>query len=278
MTNVQRPDEETGWEDFTSSSRIAWKTGTSFGFRDAWAIGITPGYTVGIWVGNASGEGRPGIIGGSAAAPIMFDLFRLLPESKWFEMPYDDLQPALVCRQTGFIAGPTCEETDSLLIPRTPHSGRTCPYHRLIHLSADGQFRVSAECYAPSEMKHASWFVLPPAMEWYYRSKHPWYRPLPPLMAGCADGDGTMMEFIYPKPNVSVFIPKNLDGETEKLVIKVAHRQSGARIFWHLDDQYLGETIQFHQQEILPTPGWHTITLMDEKGNRITRRFQCVNP
>jgi penicillin-binding protein 1C len=278
MTNVQRPAEETGWEEFRSSSRIAWKTGTSFGFRDAWAIGITPGYTVGVWVGNASGEGRPGILGGTAAAPILFDLFRLLPESGWFEIPYDDLEPAIICRQSGYLASPQCDDTDTLQIPRTTNTKPSCPYHSLIHLSADGQFRVSAECYTPSEMLHKSWFVLPPVMEWYYRSKHPTYKPLPPLMDGCMNGHGSTMEFIYPKPHVAVFIPKNLNGETEKLVIKVAHRQSGARIFWHLDDHYLGETVQFHQQEILPTPGWHTITLMDEQGNRISRRFQCVNP
>src|SRR5690606_22473669 len=74
MTSLRRPDHEGQWEVFSSSRKIAWKTGTSFGYRDAWAVGVTPGYTIGVWVGNADGEGRPGVIGLNAAAPIMFDV------------------------------------------------------------------------------------------------------------------------------------------------------------------------------------------------------------
>ena len=87
MEEVMRPGEEGLWQQFSSSQKIAWKTGTSFGFRDAWAIGITPKFVVAVWAGNTDGEGRAGLIGVQTAAPIMFDIFRELPSSKWFSKP-----------------------------------------------------------------------------------------------------------------------------------------------------------------------------------------------
>lgn len=76
MNELARPEEDANWEMYSTSQKIAWKTGTSFGFRDAWAVGVTPKYVVGVWVGNADGEGRPGLIGREVAAPIMFDVFQ----------------------------------------------------------------------------------------------------------------------------------------------------------------------------------------------------------
>ena len=63
LQGVNRPEAETGWFRFAGTERIAWKTGTSYGHRDAWAIGVTDRYAVGVWTGNASGEGRPGLTG-----------------------------------------------------------------------------------------------------------------------------------------------------------------------------------------------------------------------
>ena len=82
LRRVNRPETETGWQYFGSMPDIAWKTGTSFGYRDAWAIGTTPEYVVAVWAGNADGEGRPGLSGISSAAPVLFDIFRLLQPAR----------------------------------------------------------------------------------------------------------------------------------------------------------------------------------------------------
>ena len=74
---MNRP-EEIDWKALPSMQPIAWKTGTSHGFRDAWAVGISPSYVVGVWVGNATGEGKPGLLGASTAGPVRFDVFNLL--------------------------------------------------------------------------------------------------------------------------------------------------------------------------------------------------------
>ena len=81
LLEVNRPDAEAHWKNFASAQRIAWKTGTSFGQRDGWAIGSTARYTVAVWVGNATGEGRADLTGAGGAAPIMFSIFNRLGPS-----------------------------------------------------------------------------------------------------------------------------------------------------------------------------------------------------
>ena len=119
MSGLNRPEEEADWQQFSSMKQVAWKTGTSYGGRDAWAIGVTPRYVVGVWVGNATGEGRSGLTGVGYAAPILFDIYSLLPDVPWFDQPYDELEEVAVCRQSGHKASAICDEVDTVYIPRT---------------------------------------------------------------------------------------------------------------------------------------------------------------
>ena len=275
LTDVNRPQEEAGWKMFSSRRKIAWKTGTSFGYRDAWAIGITPEYVVGVWVGNATGEGRPGIVGGSTAGPILFDLFRHLPKTTWFEPPYDDLTKTAICKHSGFKAGPHCP-TDSMFIPTQGLKTKICPYHQLMHLDESGMFRVHSDCYPIHKMKHVNWFVLPPVMEWYYKRNHPLYKKIPPLNKNCKPIQSEAMEFIYPQNTNKIYLPIGLDGSTQAVVLKIAHRNSSAAVFWHLNDEYLGETKLLHQMTIQPTIGKHKITLIDNEGNILNKWINCI--
>ncbi|MCB0823207.1 MAG: penicillin-binding protein 1C [Bacteroidales bacterium] len=277
MRKVNRPEELSGWESFTSSEKIAWKTGTSFGFRDAWAVGVTRDYVVIVWVGNADGEGRPGLTGVSCAAPLMFDIFNLLPKSEWFDKPYDEWSKAIICRQSGHRAGQFCDETDTLYIPVTGLKSSTCPYHQLVHLDPSGTLQVTDACIDPGEMVHKSWFVLPPVMEWYYRKKNPLYKPLPEFSESCKSTEGSPMEFVYPGPGSRMFIPVNLAGKPEAVIIEIAHSQQNAMVYWHLDDSFLGETTGAHQMEIRPEVGWHTLTIVDNLGNSISKKIEILN-
>ncbi|WP_346316424.1 penicillin-binding protein 1C [Chitinophaga sp. YIM B06452] len=277
MEEVMRPGEEFIWQAFASSKRIAWKTGTSFGFRDGWAIGVTPSHVVGVWVGNADGEGRPGLTGVSAAAPVMFDIFRLLPGQSTVNAPADKLQPVLVCRQSGYRAGEYCTERDTLAVPSAGLRSPACPYHQLIHLDATGRYRVTADCEAPDLMQHKPWFVLPPAMEHFYRTTHA-YEPLPPFKPGCDKLEqGRSMELIYPRPSARIFVPVEIDGALGETVFKATHRQQSAKIFWHLDQHFVGVTTDFHQISLRPAPGKHTITLVDEEGEEVRQGFEILD-
>ncbi len=276
MQQVERPASEGGWKVFESSRRIAWKTGTSFGFRDAWAIGATPRFAVGVWAGNADGEGRPGLIGVKAAAPVLFDLFKLLPASgDWFLTPYDDLKPTVICRESGYQAGPVCPK-DTIQVPRTATGLQPCPFHEVIHLDESGQFRVNADCYPPELMQPAPWFVLPPTEAHYYARRNPAHKPLPPYLKGCGELADSPMELIYPKYPTRILVPRDLDGSRSRTVFTVAHRQPETEIYWHLNETFIGHTTQFHSMELDPPPGKHLLTLVDEEGHRLEQHFEII--
>ncbi|MFT3679564.1 MAG: penicillin-binding protein 1C [Ferruginibacter sp.] len=277
MKEVMRPGEEGLWQQFSSSQTIAWKTGTSFGFRDGWAIGITPKYVVAVWVGNTDGEGRPDLVGIKTAAPVLFDIFRLLPAVSWFQKPVYNFRYVPVCRQSGFRAGMDCSDVDTLFMPPNAVKSPLCPYHRMINLDASGVYRVTADCESPSTMQHKSWFVLTPAMEFYYKQKSADYKTLPPFKPGCELSDaGKTIEIIYPIPNAKIYVPLEINGERGKTVFTATHRRAGAKIFWSLDDQFLMTTQNFHQVALNPAVGKHVITLVDESGLSISREFEIV--
>jgi penicillin-binding protein 1C len=276
MVEVARPDEEQQWQQFSSSSRIAWKTGTSFGNRDAWSIGVTPGYVVAVWVGNASGEGRPGLTGIGTAAPILFDIFKTLPSTSWFATPYNEMLPVTVCRQSGFRASSICEPTDTIWVQKKGLRTPACPFHQIVHLDKTGNWQVTSNCVSPSEMVHKSWFVLPPVQEWYFRNKNPFYKVLPPFRPGCAPSESHNMEMIYPHTDSRIYIPVDLDGKPGGTVFKVAHRTPQHTVYWHLDDHFIGTTVQFHQMSLSPEKGFHRLTLVDENGETLTIRFEIM--
>jgi penicillin-binding protein 1C len=278
MEEVMRPGEEGLWQQFSSSQRIAWKTGTSFGFRDGWAIGVTPKYVVVVWTGNADGEGRPGLVGVHSAAPIMFDIFRHLPASEWFAVPQFGLTRVRVCKQSGLRAGIDCPDVDTMPVPPNGLRAPLCPYHKMIHLDRSERYRVNANCETVSEMVNKPWFTLTPAMEWYYQQKNFNYKSLPPFKPGCEYSEtGRQMELIYPGYDSKIYVPLEVNGIRGKTIFTAAHRGNETRIYWSLDDEFLCITERFHQVAISPPPGTHIITLVDANGETISRQFEILD-
>ena len=277
MQEVMRPGEEGLWQQFSSSQKIAWKTGTSFGFRDGWAIGITAKNVVAVWVGNTDGEGRPGLVGVQTAAPILFDIFRLLPYSNWFERPKYNFSYVPVCRQTGYRANTDCPDIDTSFMPPNGNKVALCPYHKIIHLDATGTYRVTEDCESPSAMQHKSWFILTPAMEFYYKQRNADYKTLPAFKPGCVYTEtGKVMEIIYPQADAKIYVPLEVSGEKGRTVFTAAHRKPGIKIFWSIDDQFVGSTQNFHQMGLNPSPGKHILTLVDENGISVSREFEIL--
>ncbi|RFM29498.1 penicillin-binding protein 1C [Deminuibacter soli] len=275
MNEVMRPGEEGLWGLFGSAQRIAWKTGTSFGFRDGWAVGFTPRYCVVVWTGNTTGEGRPDLTGINTAAPILFDIFRQLPSSPWFQPPLSGFGYLPVCHQSGYKAGPDCPDADTLLVSASAlQHAAVCPYHRPVNLDASGHYRVTASCVSPNNMQHKAWFILPPSIEYYYRQTHTDYQPLPPVLPGCEAGEGRAIDIVYPEENARIYVPLELSGEKGNTIFTATTRNHDGKLFWHLDEQYIGTTVRFHQVAVNPAPGKHVLTVVDENGETVTRAFE----
>jgi penicillin-binding protein 1C len=282
LTAVNRPDDEGFWRNFSSSKWVAWKTGTSFGLRDAWAIGVTPNYTIGTWAGNADGEGRPGLTGLAAAAPILFDLLSAVDGGGEIVRPPSGFKEIEVCRDSGYLATDLCPAV-TVVVPEESRFDRMCTFHQMVHLDPSGRFRVDSRCEPVDRMRHEPWFILPPVQEYFYRAEHADYRPLPPVRADCAAGvagerGARVMSLVYPEPGVSVYVPVQLDGRAGAVIFEAVHREREATIHWHLDGRYLASTRVFHQIAAAPEPGAHRLVLMDDEGRRLERPFQVVSP
>ncbi|WP_394748304.1 penicillin-binding protein 1C [Spongiimicrobium salis] len=269
MKEVNRPEENESWAFYDSAEEIAWKTGTSFGNKDAWAIGITKKHVVGVWVGNADGEGRPDVTGVVSAAPLLFDVFDILPKSDWFSKPLDEFNEVVVCANSGYLATAICPKK-TIAVPHKENAVAACSYHKNIYLDRQKQFRVNASCTEISTAKLNSWFVLPPLMEFYYKKSHPKYRPLPPFREDCIERTLPPMAFIYPKDGSRITLTKNFAGELNEIIVKVAHATPETPLFWYLDDLFLQKTTHFHEIGILPPKGKHKITVVDALGKEIS--------
>jgi len=279
LQNLNRPDEFSGWQNFESAKMVSWKTGTSYGLKDGWAIGLNDKYVVGVWTGNADGEGRPGLVGIRTAAPLMFDIFNLLDGSANFEQPARFMQTGLICTKSGQKAGPYCTETRQAFLPQERQSAHVCQYHQRIHLDTDQKYRVNSECYPVARMKHKNWFVLPPVEAWYYKRRTPDYKNLPEISPECSNY-GQIDEYIepiYPRQYSRIYIPVELDGRPGKAVFEVAHQNKNAKLYWHLDDTYLGKTVAIHQMGLHPSKGEHTLRIIDDKGRELDIHFEVIS-
>jgi len=269
LQNVNRPEGEENWGFFSNSQPLAWKTGTSFGFKDAWAVGVTSKYAIGVWVGNADGEGRPGLTGIQAAAPILFDVLDILPKSDWFATPYDELIEAEVCQKSGHLAGVFCEETVSEFVPKNGIKTTSCSYHQKVFLNDSESNRVNSSCYPLAKMKQKSWFTLPPILEYYYAPLHPEYKPLPSFFEECLQEGERKMEFIFPKKNETILLAKDFGENLNEVIFKLAHRSPETTVYWYLDQEYIGSTETFHEIAVVPKSGTHLLTATDQDGNEL---------
>lgn len=275
MTELQRPNEDNYWESFSSSTKLAWKTGTSYGHRDAWAIGVSPEYTIGVWVGNSDGEANPNIIGSSLAGPILFDIVHGLNGLTEFKEPIDDLVSMNICSRTGLKAGTACQDKHISWLSPSLTDIDMCHYHKKVFVDQSRSYLVNQDCYEQSI--DTSWFVVAPKEALFLKNFDPSYEALPMKHEDCVQSDrGTYIDIVYPQEKSSFAIPNNLKSEKEKIVCEVAHQFPSSRIYWHLDDEYLGMTEEFHKISIESGIGKHRLYVIDDQGRYDETVFEIV--
>ena len=284
LSTGTRPDDEANWQKYANSKRIAWKTGTSNGNRDAWAIGVTKEYTVAVWVGNAKGEGNPDLKSVSTSAPIMFDIFSFLPKTSWPDIPYDELVEQTVCAHSGYAAGPDCEETKTVLRSKNAVSPELCPYCTKVSFTPDGKYRATAEdltgeqagIYNGTLPKIEKRFVLPPNLEYWYKNNALDYKTLPDFVSWHHAASKDNLSIVFPEHNAKIIIPIQIDGSQGAMVMQAAVRSADTIVYWDLDGTFLGFTEKLHEMQVSPKTGNHILTVTDSKGNILKRKFEIL--
>ena len=276
LRELKRPGAEYYWQQYQNQWPLAWKTGTSYGHRDAWAVGTSPEWTIAVWVGNFTGEGNANLGGASCAGPLLFDIFNSLPknpENSWFTKPEIELSTVDICSETGFLAGPDCEKRETVECPRAMKPLRICPYHHHIYVNKNETYQVCSLCW---EQGHHIKRLLeyPPDIVQLLRERGHLVSVIPKHKPGCPSQSNTSpLQILYPQQHAFLWIPRDFSGDWQKLTMRVAHRDMDRTLYWYLDDHYLGSTVDKHTKAAELTRGWHELEVVDEAGNRDRTTF-----
>jgi len=276
LRDVKRPGAEFYWDRFENQWPMAWKTGTSYGQRDGWAVGVNPEWTIAVWVGNFKGPGNSNLGGARSAGPLLFKLFSKLPKDPqkvWFEKP-EELKVVDICSETGMLAGTDCPTPEVKEAPADMKPLRLCAFHQRIFLSGDEEKQVCSLCWQGEEHKIESELIYPPDIVQHLRKRGQLVSSLPPHKTTCPARQGRdALQILYPQARSQLILPVDFGGVMQKLSMRAAHRESQRRIYWYLDERYLGETRNRHELAAEVEPGWHTLEIVDDIGQRTSQRF-----
>jgi penicillin-binding protein 1C len=277
MADLTRPREEKSWDRYSASNKVAWKTGTSYGHKDAWALGYNARYMVGVWVGNETGEGRHDLTGISKAAPVMFKIFNALPDNQWFSRSpvFKNRELISVCRESGKMAGQLCRLKELKYVERASFRFAQCAYHEKVLLNVDN-YLISENCMAAGSRTDTA-FVLPAYMEYYYKPGHPEYRGIPSADPACMPSKGSV-KVIYPQEGLKVFLPREQESARNQLIATAYHYNKDAKLYWFYDEKYVCTTsaTQGHQCVGTLLPGKHILTITDQWGNSDKVNFEII--
>ncbi|MEO9967449.1 MAG: penicillin-binding protein 1C [Reichenbachiella sp.] len=277
MKELIRPGLEFYWKKYSSQKPIAWKTGTSYGHKDAWAAGCTPHWTIIVWVGNFDGSSNKALSGMRSAGPLMFNILNSLPtnpKKKWFDTGYGTT--VKICSETGFYATSNCPNPEMATAPRQMKPLKTCPYHKTIFTDKNDKYAVCSHCWTRHHIE-SKVLIYPPDVGHYLRNKGTLLPNIPQHNPNCPTAqEHNILQIIYPLARANVFIPKDFDGGYQPLVGKVASRFPKRELFWYLDEAYLGSTIGKPTFPLGLTSGRHKLTVVDAEGNRDQVDFSVI--
>lgn len=277
LKDLRRPGVEYYWKRYSNPHAIAWKTGTSYGHKDAWAVGVTPDWTIGVWVGNFTGEGNLNLAGASSAGPLLFEMLNYLPENgtdRWFHTDESNMKEVILCKETGFKAGENCDRKTSVRAPVNMKSLKLCPYHKKLYTDASLSYEVCSYCW-DSNYTSNNYLIYPSEVNYYLKLQGQFVENIPPHNPACTKkGSIVPIEIIYPLDSAQIWLPRDFGGAVQELIARCTHQNDSGLIYWYLNDTYLGTTKQNHTLSIKPRLGKNTFLISDEQGNEVSSVFR----
>ncbi|HWO17226.1 MAG TPA: penicillin-binding protein 1C [Kofleriaceae bacterium] len=253
---------------------IHWKTGTSFGLRDAWAIGSGPRYTAVVWTGNADNTPSAELVGSEASGPLLFDVLEGLADRTRVPAPRPppaELVTVAVCAFSGYIASEACTARATALAPVHAVPTAPDPYHQLYEVDPATGRAVLPACRVPGRVYERRSFVVLPSGISAWLAERNRAVPEPPQFAdGCAPETNTAAPtMLTPVEGQVVTLIPGLPAEEQRVPLAASSRT--ARVSWFVDGRHLGTAAASERLHWTPSPGRHEIVVTDEAGRKARR-------
>ena len=279
LSKVNRPDFPLNWESTLHLPKIAWKTGTSYGRRDAWSIGYNKHYTVGIWVGNFSGLGIPELSGANVATPLLFTVFNTIDyddNGSWFAQPADcDIR--MVCSETGLPPAATCTHlvTDYFIPLISP--ARRCDNLQELLVSPDEKISYCRSCQPAAGYKKKWYTIIPPEIREYYEANRIAYVAIPPHNPNCEKLFREGAPVVTSPSNGSEYLISRKDPEPLQLRCRVGN--DVGKVYWYINNKFFKAGEAGSKQFFIPDEGPVKISCTDDKGRNkdVWIRVRYVN-
>ncbi|GAB2790420.1 penicillin-binding protein 1C [Hymenobacter luteus] len=268
LAQLTRPDLPLGAASSMRLPKVAWKTGTSYGRRDAWSIGYNRQYTIGVWVGNFSGQGSPALTGADVATPLLFDLFNALAynsPNNWFTPPAA-LDFRLVCAESGRVPGENCpDQVIDYFLPGVSN-GQRCQHQREVLVAADGSSAYCRACAPAAGYRRELFPNLLPEVAAFKEAQGIPYRRLPPHNPQCqrvSGGAERAPTITSPTPNTEYVLNRH---EQQQLLLSCTTGNEVRQVHWYVNDRFLRTAAATERVFFRPAPGPLKVSCADDHG------------
>jgi len=255
---------------------VYWKTGTSFGFRDAWAAGIFANYVLIVWIGNFNGQGNPAFIGRDVAGVLFFRIIEALNAIKpnLHDIQSDknlNIKLIKVCAASGGLPGPHCPAVkNAYFIPgKSPIQPDTV--YREIFINAKTGMRA---CRAdqPGVYRQIYEFWPSDLLKVFQLAGVPRRIP-PPYDIECSNGNsGQSPEIVLPRENLNYVIRSG--NKENSIAFSAVCDADATDLYWFVDTKYVGRSKRGEEFFWNPSPGNFTVRVIDNQGRFKSRKFK----
>jgi penicillin-binding protein 1C len=245
---------------------VAWKTGTSHGFRDAWAAGIRGEYVLVVWLGNFDGRSNNSLVARRCAAPLLFDLFDRLKLPNSPTPPPPTVRQVELCATSGDLPGAACKQTiPGWFIPGVSPIA-PCQLHRDILVDGATGLRVASDDGRPNLRHEIHEFWPPDLLELFRKAGLP--RRAPPAPE---HGTDSLLGLDHGQPPV---ITSPLKGRvyqlenaaTFEIELKARATPGVRQLYWFCGEAFLGSCPPTIALPWHPSPGDFTLRVLDDAG------------
>lgn len=278
LSRRDRPDFPTRRQHSGAPPRIHWKTGTSYGHRDAWAIGSGPRHTAVVWLGNFDNSPSVDLVGAEAAGPILFDLLEALADRSRPHAPSrrpGDLKEIEVCAYSGYLPTRACKNITWALAIRANVPTTTCPYHVLLDVDVETGLALNPTCRGDRAYRTESFTVWPASIRRWLSERQRWLPRPPSLARGCdTGGDGRTPAIVSPPVGQTIVLIPGVESSRQEIPLEAEGQSSGGKLSWFVDGEYLGTAAAAERLWWRPNPGTHELVVMTESGISARRRVE----